>query len=284
MEELIRHAKEKKVLTEKTVRTLLAIMPLDKAVLERGKVYYISQPITEDDEQREFAPVASQLVEYLGFSNEKSDPPGTPAAHLFLSRLLKQKMIFRLTTLQFRRRFEHGSVFLVTGKAAGASLTSDAMTKEAESETSSESETGSGSNLSSKEDPGFAAVIQAVNLTTLQYQTENRISFQNVVSDIHQAQRVFHTVQDINQALGMVQAALIAFDSKVNEWENRFAVFFQRNRPETVGMSTINNLKAQQNKGRIHLRSAKYQFGKLISNLEQAKVNLEPSGNSDPNL
>jgi hypothetical protein len=280
MDELIRHAKEKKVLLEGTVRTLLAIMPLEKTVLEKGKVYYITEPITGADEQREFAPVASQLVEYFGFNNAESDSPGTPAAHLFFSRLLRQKTIFRLSTHHFRQLCDNRKIFIVTGKVVRASPASEAASKAPEPATtlSSASGTGPESNfLPSKEDPGFAAVIQAVNSMTLQYQTENRISFQSVASDILQAQRVFNTLQDINQALGLVQAAFAAFESKVNQWENKFAVFFQQNRPETVGMTLMNNLKAQQNKGRIHLRSAQYQFGKLISNLEQAKVNLEPS-------
>jgi len=272
MDELIRHAKEWKVLHEKKVRTLLEIMPLEKSALQKGKVYYITEPITGPDEQREYAPVASQLVEYLGFKNEETDSPGTPAAHLFFSRLLKQKTIFRLTTQHFRQLCDNRKILLVTGKVAGASAASQVASKEPEPAPSD-----SESKLStSKEDPGFAAVVQAVNSATLQYQTENRVSFQNVVTDILQAQRVFNTLHDINQSLGMVQTAFASFESKVNQWENKFVVFFQQNRPENVGMTTMSNLKAQQNKGRIHLRSANYQFGKLIANLEQAKINLEP--------
>jgi hypothetical protein len=188
---------------------------------------------------------------------------------------LRQKPVFRLTTHRFRQLCEYGSVFIVTGKAVRAA--SEAASKELETATPA-SEAGSESKApSAQQDPGFAAVVQAVSSATLQYQTENRVAFQNVVNDLLQSQRVFHTVQDINQALGMVRVALGSFESKVNQWESRFAVFFQQNRPETVGMTTINNLKAQQNKGRIHVRSAVYQFGKLISNLEQAKVNQEPS-------
>jgi len=280
LDELIRHAKEKKVLHEGTVRTLLTIVALDKTALEKGKVYFITEPITGADEQREFAPVASQLVEYLGFKNAEADSPGTPAAHLFYSRLLKSKTIFRLTTQRFLQLCENRRLFIVTGKAAGALSTSDAAPKEPEPATALPAEPESSSEsklLPSKDDPGFAAVIQAVNSMTLQYQTENRVSFQSVSNDILQAQRVFNTLYDINQSLGMVQAAFATFESKVNQWENKFAVFFQQNRPENVGMTIVSNLKAQQNKGRIHVRSAHYQFGKLISNLEQAKTNLEPS-------
>lgn len=274
MDELIRYAKSHKMLPQQIVNSSLVIVPLDKPVLTKGKVYYITQPITDSDEEREFAPVASQVVEYVGFNNLESDKPGTPAAHLFFSRLSRQKIIFRLTTQHFRQLYDERQFFLVTGKAARTPPPAEPALKKSEAVNGP-----SPSEVKTQvlEDPGFAAVIQALSSTTLQFQNEDRVSFQSVITDILQAQRVFNTLQDIQQSLGIIQSALVVFDSRVSQWENRFAVFFQQNRAEKVGMTTINNLKAQLSKGRTHLGPAKYQFGKLMSNLEQAKVNLQPA-------
>lgn len=284
IEELIQHAKQNGVLHDRFVKTVLALAPLEKALLAKGKVYYFTEPITGAEEQRAFVPVASQVVEYLGFDNLDSDKPGTPAAHLFRSRLLGQEVVFRLSSGQFRQLFDDRKIFLVVGKAVQASPASPTASRApepAKAPPAESSNTPETQILSTTEDPGFAAVIQALGATTLQFQSEDRVSFQSIITDILQAQRVFNTLHDVNQTLGIVLSASGSFASKVNQWENRFTAFFQQNRPEKVGMTTINNLKSQQNKGRGHLGSAKYQFGKLISNLEQAKINnqnLNPEG------
>lgn len=285
MEELIRQARERKLLAERTVRELLALAPLDKPVLEKGKTYYMTEPIAGPDARGELTPVASQLLAYLGFNTAESDPPGTPAAHLFSSRLFRQEPIFRLSSQRFRQLCEERKVFVVTGKAARPTSAGPAAPTGPHSAAASGAASGAASatmdgdpncpSLPAGEDPGFAAVLQALGSTTLQYQSEERVSFQSVITDILQAQRVFNTLRDINQSLGIAQAAMVAFDAKVSQWEFRFTDFFQRNRPETVGMTTINSLKAQQSKGRTHLGSARYQFRKLLSNLEQAKTQTE---------
>jgi hypothetical protein len=293
MDELIRQARERKLLAERAVRELLALAPLDKPVLEKGKTYYMTEPIAGPDARGELTPVASQLLAYLGFNTAESDPPGTPAAHLFSSRLFRQEPIFRLSSQRFRQLCEERKVFVVTGKAARPTspgpATPTAPSTAAASGATSGVASGAASGAASAttdgdpncpplpagEDPGFAAVLQALGSTTLQYQSEERVSFQSVITDILQAQRVFNTLRDINQSLGIAQAAMVAFDAKVSQWEFRFTDFFQRNRPETVGMTTINSLKAQQSKGRTHLGSARYQFRKLLSNLEQAKTQTE---------
>ncbi|MBM4003951.1 MAG: hypothetical protein FJ295_11810 [Planctomycetes bacterium] len=291
MEELVRQARERKLLSERAVRELLVISPLDKPVLEKDKTYYMTEPIVGSDARGEWTPVASQLLGYLGFNNAETDPPGTPAAHLFSSRLSRDAPVFRLSSQRFRQLCEERKVFVVTGKAvrtapavpaapAGQAAPVPPASPGAapNSLAATAAVTDGGSDfppLPVGEDPGFAAVIQALGSTTLQYQTEERVSFQSVITDILQAQRVFNTLGDLQQSLGIVQAAMVAFDSKVSQWEYRFTDFFQRNRPETVGMTTINSLKAQQSKGRTHLGSARYQFRKLLSNLEQAKTQAE---------